>query len=225
MPDNIDIDIVEPGLDLPAEAFLYHYREKEDFVRRVLAAKEELSLPLARCFPAFYAAVTDNIIAEVAKENTVFVLMTALPNVAPGLSIPWAIPEAVSDSSVLTVNQIRMAFLLAAAADRPIGYREQKGEVASIIAGSLGLRALARELSGKIPFGGGIIPKAAIAYAGTWVEGRSLERLYRTGQGFSKSERKAAYGEALAHGRQVASSLLDLWRKRKGAPLHVRSNP
>ena len=47
--------------------------------------------------------------------------------------------------------------------------------------GAFGWRALARELVGKIPMGGGLIPKAAIAYAGTRVVGLSLERLYRIG--------------------------------------------
>jgi hypothetical protein len=218
MPDESDIDIVESGMNPPADAFVFDSAATNTFVSQVLTSKDELSLSLARTFPVFYGPVTDKIIASVSKENAVFAIMTAIPSVAPGLSIPWAIPEAVSDTSVLTVNQLRMAFLLAAAADRPIGYGEQKAEVAGIIAGSFGFRALARELSGKIPFGGGIIPKAAIAYAGTWVEGRSLERLYRTGQPFSRSERRIAYREALARGREVAASILDLWRKRKASP-------
>ena len=95
------------------------------------------------------------------------------------------------------MNQIRMAFQLAAVSDRPIGYREQKSEIASIIAGAFGWRALARELVGKVPFGGGLIPKAGIAYAGTFAIGLSLERLYRLGYGFTRDERKAVYEEAL----------------------------
>ena len=47
------------------------------------------------------------------------------------LSLPWAIGEFASDTAFITANQLRMGFFLAAASDRPIGYREQKGEVAS----------------------------------------------------------------------------------------------
>ena len=41
----------------------------------------------------------------------------------------------------------RMAFLLAAASDREVGYAAQKAEMGSTIAGALGWRALARELA------------------------------------------------------------------------------
>ncbi len=68
--------------------------------------------------------------------------------------------------------------MLAAASDRVIGYREQRSEIASVIAGVFGWRALARELVGKIPFGGGLIPKAGISYAATLAVGMSLERLW-----------------------------------------------
>jgi hypothetical protein len=123
--------------------------------------------------------------------------------------------EFSSDTAFLTMNQIRMAFQLAAVSDRPIGYREQKSEVASIIAGAFGWRALARELVGKVPFGGGLIPKAGIAYAATFAVGLSLERLYRLGYGFTRDERKAVYEEALEHGKQIAGMLLDSVRQRK----------
>jgi len=59
-----------------------------------------------------------------------------------------------------------------------VGYRQQKSEIAGVIAGAFGWRAIARQLIGKIPFGGGLIAKAAVAYAGTRVVGLSLERLY-----------------------------------------------
>jgi len=109
---------------------------------------------------------------------------------------------------VLTMNQVRMAFLIAAASDGDTGYREQKSELASIVAGAFGWRAIARELVGKIPLGGGLIPKGAIAYAGTYVVGLSLERYQRIGYGLTRVERKAAYDEALKHGRGIASVLL-----------------
>jgi hypothetical protein len=108
-----------------------------------------------------------------------------------------------------------MAFLLAAASDRLIGYGEQRGEIGSILAGAFGWRAIARELVGKIPFGGGLIPKAAIAYAGTVVAGRVLERLYREGYAMSRQERKDAYEGAFETGKRVARQLLEAVTPRK----------
>ena len=114
------------------------------------------------------------------------------------------------------MNQIRMGFLLAAASDREVGYREQRSEIASIAMGAFGWRALARELVGKVPFGGGLIPKAAIAWAGTFVAGLSLERLYRLGYGFTRVERRTAYEDAFENGKQIAGMLLEgLTRQRK----------
>ena len=90
-------------------------------------------------------------------------LVTALPDVIPSLiELPWAAGEFASDTAFLTMNQVRMAFLIAGASDQDVGYREQRAQIAGIVAGAFGWRALARELAGKIPFGGGLIPKAAI---------------------------------------------------------------
>jgi len=102
-----------------------------------------------------------------------------------------------------------MAFLLAAASDRDLGYREQRNEIATVVLGAFGWRALARELVGKIPLGGGLIPKAAIAYAGTRVVGLSLERFYRLGAAYTREERRLAYEDSLERGKTLASSLLN----------------
>jgi uncharacterized protein (DUF697 family) len=119
-------------------------------------------------------------VQAVARENALFAIATALPNVVPNfLELPWAVSEFASDTVFLTVNQIRMAFLIAAASGAEVGLGSQKGEILSIAAGALGWRAIARELAGKIPLGGGLIPKGAIAYAATFVIGKSLEYYHR----------------------------------------------
>jgi hypothetical protein len=172
-------------------------------------------IPLARRLDPFRRPVAQKIVRNVAKENALFSLATAIPDVVPSLAmIPWSVGEYASDTAFLTMNQIRMAFMLAAASDRPIGYGEQKSEIASVIAGAFGWRAIARELVGKVPFGGGLIPKAGIAYAATYAVGMSLERLYRVGYGFSRTERQAVYEEAFEHGKQIASMLLQGFRQR-----------
>src|SRR5580692_10858195 len=176
---------------------------------RVFAFHPDLAIPLAVHIQPFREEVSNRIIKKVAKENALFALATALPDIVPLLSLPWAIGEFATDTALLTANQFRMAFLLAAANDRDIGYREQKAEVVSIMMGAFGWRALARELAGKIPLGGGLIPKAAIAYAGTRVVGLSLERLYRIGHAYTREERRLAYEDALQRGKTYATSLLD----------------
>ncbi len=191
--------------------------EERTAVRAILDARPDLEIPLARQFPAFHHEVTARQITRSSLENASFAVATALPNIAPFLGFLWTPGEFASDTAFLTLNQIRMIFLLAAASDRRVGYREQKSEIASIVTGAFGWRAVARTLAGKIPAGGGIIPKAAIAYAGTWVVGKSVERLYRFGFGYTQAERRAAYYEAFEKGRDIAASLID--RFRSAAPV------
>jgi hypothetical protein len=213
-----DIEIYDSSLLRPSRAFVFDPEAPDDCVRRILRAREDLILPLSRNLYPFRKQAVHRIIRSCAKENALFCLATALPDVLPGiLSIPWAAGEFGSDAAFLTMNQMRMGFFLAAASDRPVGYREQKHEIASMVAGAFGWRALARELIGKVPFGGGLIPKAAIAYAGTFAVGVSLERLYRLGYGFTRDERRAAYEDAYVHGRQIAGMLLENLRKPRPA--------
>jgi hypothetical protein len=214
-----DVVLYESSLLAPKSAFLFDPAAPERCIQRVLKKRPELMLPLASRFFPFRKVASNKIVHDVARENALFCLATALPDVVPTFfSIPWAVGQYSSDAIFLTVNQIRMSFLLAAASDRAVGYREQRAEIGSIVASSFGWRALARELVGKIPMGGGLIPKAAIAWAGTFALGLSMERLYRLGYGFSRDERNAVYKDALQHGKEVAGLLLtDLTRKKKTA--------
>lgn len=215
--EGCDIEIYDSDLLRPSRGFSLDLEAPEDCLRRILREHDDLALPLARLFYPFRKPAAQHVIRSVAKENALFALATALPDVVPFLGwMPWtAVGEFGSDAAFLTVNQIRMSFLLAALSDRVPGYREQRSEIGSIVAGAFGWRALARELVGKIPFGGGLIPKAGIAWAGTFAVGLSLERLYRLGYGFSRAERRAVYEEAYEHGRQIAEMLLDGVRRKK----------
>jgi hypothetical protein len=216
-PGRPDVAIYEAGLPAPPEAVPFYPDSPERTVAEILSRHEDLGLPLARYFGPFRAQVVEKVIFTIARENALFSLLTALPNVAPGLlSLPWGIAEMGSDTAFLTVNQIRMLFLLAGASDRPIGYSDQRSEIASVIAGAFGWRALAREVAGKIPFGGGLIPKAAVAFAGTYVVGKSAERLYRVGYGYAREERRAAFQEAFERGKQIAGALWESRRRSSG---------
>jgi hypothetical protein len=173
-----------------------------------------LRLSLARRLRPFREQVSKDIIRQISKENALFSLATAVPSVMPLLSLPWAVGEFASDTAFLTANQVRMAFMLAAANDRVVGYREQRAETASLFAGAFGWRAIARELAGKIPMGGGLVAKTSIAFAGTFVIGASLERLYRVGYGFTPAERQHAFQQALERGKAVATQLLQAYNNR-----------
>jgi hypothetical protein len=214
-PDNADFILVEPGLAVPYKGYTFDTLYPTAAIANILTDHEGKELAIASYFPAFRRAVADNIINRVAGENALFSLVTALPNIVPSmLDLPWAVGEFASDTAFLTMNQIRMALLMAAAHNRVTGYKEQRMEIAAIAGGAFGWRALARELVGKIPLGGGLIPKAAVAYAGTYVVGLGLEKINRNGQGLSKWEKREAYAAALEKGREVARSLAPSFIKR-----------
>jgi hypothetical protein len=183
-------------------------------VSQVLHRRPDLAVPLALNVLPFREEVSRRMVKKIAKENALFSLATALPDIVPFVSLPWAMGEFASDTAFLTANQIRMAFLLAAANDRDVGYHEQRGEIGSIILGAFGWRALARELVGKIPWGAGLVPKAAIAYAGTRVVGMSLERYYRVGKAYTRAERRLAYEDALDRGKQLVAGLIEGFQQR-----------
>jgi hypothetical protein len=210
-----DIEIWDRSLAHPEHVFSFDPDHPEATVHAVLEAHPDLSLPLARYILPFRGPVIDSTIRAVAKENALFSLATAIPDIIPFISLPWALGEFASDTAFLTMNQIRMTFLIAAASDCEVGYREQKGEIGSIIAGAFGFRAIARELVGKIPMGGGLIPKAAVAWSATYVIGRSMERLHSLGYAYTPQERKSAYEQAMDKGREIATSLMESFRRQQ----------
>jgi hypothetical protein len=208
-PAEVDIVLYEEGLDVPEGAAVFHRDDLRRTVSAVLDANEVLGVPLARQFPVFRPAVVEHIIHSVARENALFALATALPDVIPSMiELPWALGEWASDTAFMTANQFRMAFLIAAAHGGHAGFSEQKGQIVSIAAGAFGWRAIARELVGKIPFGGGLIPKGTIAYAGTYVVGKALERWQHSRARLAREERGRLYIAALERGRTVARTLL-----------------
>ena len=203
-----DFGFIEPGLPHPSHFYAFDSRHPAEAVEQALDDQEELWLPAARRLPAFRDPVVERIIWKISKENALFTVATALPNVAPSLiSLPWAVGEFASDTTVLTMNQVRMAFLIAAASDRDVGYSRQHMQIGSIFAAAFGWRAAARTLVSKVPAGGGLISKGLISLAGTYVVGKGLDRFFRIGQRLSREEKNRFYSKAYERGRDVVGGM------------------
>ncbi len=215
---NFDFVLCTGGVPVPPNGYLFNPVDSGSLAKAVIAGHSALELAIGRNFPLFRRAAADRIIHRISRENAMFSLVTALPNVIPSvIDLPWAVGEFATDTAFLTMNQIRMALLMAALHGQTVGYGEQKAQIAVIAAGAFGWRALARELVGKIPLGGGLIPKAAVAFAGTYVVGMSLDKLNRTGAGLSKLEKKDAYAKAFEKGKEVMADLAPIIAKRNGS--------
>ncbi len=208
-PSSVDLVFYDEGIPTPREAYVLYRNNPQATLEAILRDQPDFELPLARQFPGFRRLVVDRIIQLIAKENAFFAVATAVPDMIPSLiELPWAIGQWASDTAFLTANQARMAFLIAAACGKETGFGAQKGQLLSIGAGAFGWRAVARELVGKIPFGGGLLAKGAIAYAGTVVVGKSLEFLHREQVDFPRDQKRQTYKDALERGRELARNWL-----------------
>jgi hypothetical protein len=204
----VDIVLYQQGIPRGPGVFAFYPETPDATIRNILAAHEDMALPLARQYPAFRKPVVEDVIQSISRENALFAITTALPNVVPNLiELPWAFGEFASDTAFLTANQIRMCFVIGAAAGRPIGMANQKAEVMSLIAGAFGWRAIARQLAGLIPLGEGLIPKGAIAYAATFMIGKGLEHFYEADVPYTPEQRVNTYKQALEHGKTMLRSI------------------
>jgi hypothetical protein len=52
-----------------------------------------------------------------------------------------------------------------------------------------------------------LIPKGAIAYAGTYLAGKGLETYYLGNQRFTRAQRESVYQEAYHRGRGIVESI------------------
>jgi hypothetical protein len=205
---QVDLVIYGHGVVAADGSYTFDRNDPRAMVEAIVRENDSITLALARQFPAFRKTVVDRLIQEVARENAMFAVATALPNILPSIiEIPWAVGEFASDTAFLTVNQARLAFLIAAACGGEVGLMQQKAEILSIAGGAFGWRALARELVGKIPLGGGLIPKGAIAYAGTVLVGKSLAYYHHTRKHYTPVERETVYREAYEQGKEVTRTL------------------
>src|SRR5579871_2824348 len=110
IPEKYDLVLYEQGLPCPETAFTYFRDDPARTVNEIVRAREDLGVALARSFYPFRRPVVDRIITAVARENAIFAVASALPNVVPNfLELPWALGEFASDTAFITMNQVRMA--------------------------------------------------------------------------------------------------------------------
>ena len=99
-----------------------------------------------------------------------------MPSLVPILGIPIS----AADTVVLTKNQALMVYRLALAFGAPPEFQSRMMEITPVIGAAVVWRQVAGGLVGLVP-GYGILPKTAVAYAGTYITGRAAELWYATG--------------------------------------------
>jgi len=163
---------------------------------------EDRRIALAAQLPLLRPVVFTRTIDETARANASFALTTGLAEAIPILSAPLNLGDMV----VLTKNQLMMCYRIALAAGRDGEPRALMAEIIGVLGGGVLLRQAARSLVGLIPLVG-VIPKVAIAYAGTHAIGRAMVLWTVEGKKVT-SDLVAKYSrESLETGRALAERL------------------
>ena len=136
---------------------------------------------------------------------------TGVPSLVPILGIPIS----AADTLVLTKNQALMVYRLALAYGAPPEFQKRMMEITPVIGAAVMWRQVAGGLVGLIP-GYGILPKTAVAYAGTYITGRVAELWYETSF-VSKADLRRFRAEATAKARGVKRAI-PLFQARKLCP-------
>jgi uncharacterized protein (DUF697 family) len=130
----------------------------------VASLTEENGYGLAARLPVIREAVVEAIVRRFSRQNGI-------------LGVAIFVPGA--DFPVLTLNQLRMIFRIAAAHGEEID-RERVPEILAVVGAGLGFRTVAREALGFLP-GLGWAVKGGIAYAGTKALGKAATAYFEQG--------------------------------------------
>jgi uncharacterized protein (DUF697 family) len=161
-PDPVDVPFVLATnvVQAPAGAPV----PVEEVVEAIAVRSDERAYMWAARLPVLRPAVVDQTIEKFSRQNGI-------------LGVAIFIPGA--DMPVLTLNQIRMVFHIAAAYGEEID-RDRAPEILAVVGAGFGLRALAREALGFVP-GVGWAVKGGIAYVGTKALGRAAATYFEAG--------------------------------------------
>jgi len=173
------------------------------FVPRVMDALKHARLSLARHYPLFRLAVARELINDTALANASYALGTGFAEIIPALDVPFN----VADMIILTKNQAVMVYKLGLALGLPTRWQAHVAELGSVVGAGFLWRQIARQLVGLIPVWG-IVPKVAVAYAGTYAVGEAILYWYQTGHKLSGRGMREMYADALARGKQMAQEIV-----------------
>lgn len=173
----------------------------------------DLHLALARQLSIFQSAVIRGLIDDTTRTNALYAAGTGVAEIVPVLNLPLN----VADTLILTKNQLLMAYKIALAAGREGKPQELMMEVVGVLGGGLLFRQVARGLVGLIPVWG-IIPKVAVAYAGTAIIGAAASMWALENRVPSAADLRDLYRESLTRGRTLAQRLLPQRKNQKALP-------
>lgn len=202
-PTDIVIDCGGATEAIVGEHYTWLLPEQDQQVaKRIVSDLPGLVVALARRFPLFREPATEHLIKEASRVNGQIAMLSAIPGIIPIASV-FLPPATVADIVLLTKNQILLLLKIAAALGLSYHTRDRLREIVPVVAGAMGWRSLAREFVGIVPGGVGVLVKGAIAYAGTYVVGRSAYWYWTTGEQLSRKQKERIYRQMLEEATRV----------------------
>jgi uncharacterized protein (DUF697 family) len=148
-------------------------------------------------------SVSRKLVSDTSVANASYALTTGLGQLVPVLDIPFTVADVV----ILTKNQALMVYKLGLALGLPTRWQAHVAELGSVVGAGFLWRQIARQLVGLIPVWG-IVPKVAVAYAGTYAVGEAILYWYQTGRKMSGRGMRELYADALARGKRIAQEIV-----------------
>ncbi len=182
---------------------------------QVLAALVRLApetmLPLGRRHPRVREAVADHLIRDTSRVNAQFAALSSLP---ANLPLVGGLVGDMADILVLTKNQVILLFKLAGLYGRNLALGPRTlAEVLPVVGGAFIWRSTARALVGLLPGAVSVVPKALIAYSGTFVVGELARYYYHYGRKAPPEAVKELTAQSLRLARRTLGTL---GRRRDG---------
>ncbi len=181
------------------------------FAGAVLDLLPDRALALGRYYPIFRRRVTHDLIGSTSMVNANYALTTGLAEAIPILDIPFNVADIV----ILTKNQAIMVYKLGLVLGLSPRWQDHWAAFGSTLGTGFLWRSAARQLVGLIPVWG-IIPKVAVAYAGTYVLGEAIDQWYVTGRNVTPQMLNQYYRQAIEQGKVMGQDLVK--RMPRGKP-------
>jgi GTP-binding protein EngB required for normal cell division/uncharacterized protein (DUF697 family) len=169
----------------------------------MLCACRGRELQLARRLPLLREPVSQKLIDDACFVNSAYSLTTGLAEINVFLNLPLNLADIV----ILTKNQALMAYKISLAMGLPSDWRETIPKLTAVVGSAFLWRQVARQLVGLIP-AYGILPKIAVAYAGTYTVGQAIYQWCANGEKLKPERFKLLYTAALKRGREVAQTVV-----------------
>jgi len=186
---------------------------RELLVPAVLEVLPEHALSLARHLPLFRDTLADRLIERTARVDATYASASGLAETVPLLRVSLS----AEDIRMLSANQATMAYRLGLAYGLPLDWHRDLTALRSAVEADRVWQQLARRVVGVIPLWR-LNSKVALAYSGTVVMGRAIQKWCDTGQTLSDAALRKLCREIAAQSQATSRDLVAKARDALPAP-------